>query len=73
MVQIPANRPVVREDREDLVYKTKREKYQAVVDDHPVWHDGRWGTATMEVVLAIMQSARERREIPMSHQVPSPD
>ena len=49
------------------------EMYQAVLDDHPVWHDGRWGTATMEVVLAIMQSARERREIPMSHQVPSPD
>ena len=29
---IPTNRPVVRVDREDLVYKTKREKYNAVID-----------------------------------------
>ena len=29
---IPTNRPVVRIDREDLVYKTKREKYNAVID-----------------------------------------
>jgi preprotein translocase subunit SecA len=33
VVVIPTNRPVVRGDREDLVYKTKREKYNAVIDD----------------------------------------
>ena len=49
------------------------ELYQAVVNDRPVFHDGRWGEATLEVVLAIMQSAKERREIMMSHQVPTPD
>ena len=27
VVVIPTNRPVIRSDREDLVYKTKREKY----------------------------------------------
>ena len=47
------------------------EMYQAVVHDRPLFHDGRWGEATLEVVLAIMQSARERREIVMRHQVPS--
>jgi len=31
-------------------------------------HDGRSGTATREVVLAILQSAREHREILLSHQ-----
>ena len=31
-------------------------------------HNGRWGTATLEVVLAIMQSARAHREIMLSHQ-----
>ncbi|SRR5581483_1894160 len=46
------------------------ELYQAVVNDRPVFHDGRWGEATLEVVLAIMQSAREHREISLSHQVP---
>ncbi len=32
-------------------------------------HDGRWGKATLEVALAIQQSARERREIALAHQV----
>jgi preprotein translocase subunit SecA len=33
VVVIPTNRPIVRDDREDLVYKTKREKYNSVIDE----------------------------------------
>ncbi|PTM10935.1 MAG: preprotein translocase subunit SecA [Bacteroidetes bacterium] len=33
VVEIPTNRPIARDDKEDLVYKTKREKYNAVIDD----------------------------------------
>jgi preprotein translocase subunit SecA len=33
VVVIPTNRNIVRDDREDLVYKTKREKYNAVIDE----------------------------------------
>ena len=33
VVAIPTNRPVIRDDREDLVYKTTREKYNAVIDE----------------------------------------
>ena len=33
VVVIPTNRPVIRDDRQDLVYKTKREKYNAVIDE----------------------------------------
>jgi len=33
VVVIPTNRPVVRNDREDLIYKTKREKYNAVIEE----------------------------------------
>jgi phthalate 4,5-cis-dihydrodiol dehydrogenase len=33
-------------------------------------HDGRWGKATVEVALAIQQSAKEQREIALHHQVP---
>ncbi|MEG1763261.1 MAG: preprotein translocase subunit SecA, partial [Bacteroidales bacterium] len=33
VVTIPTNRPVIREDKEDLVYKTKREKYNAVIEE----------------------------------------
>lgn len=33
VVEIPTNRPIARADKEDLVYKTKREKYNAVIED----------------------------------------
>jgi len=33
VVVIPTNRKIVRDDREDLVYKTTREKYNAVIDE----------------------------------------
>ncbi len=33
VVVIPTNRPVIRDDREDLIYKTKREKYNAVIEE----------------------------------------
>jgi preprotein translocase subunit SecA len=32
VVEIPTNRPVTRKDKEDLVFKTKREKFKAVID-----------------------------------------
>jgi preprotein translocase subunit SecA len=33
VLETPTNRPIARDDREDLVYKTKREKYNAVIDE----------------------------------------
>jgi preprotein translocase subunit SecA len=33
VIEIPTNRPIARDDREDLVYKTKREKYNAIIDE----------------------------------------
>ena len=30
---IPTNKPIVRDDRNDLIYKTKREKYNAVISN----------------------------------------
>jgi phthalate 4,5-cis-dihydrodiol dehydrogenase len=49
------------------------ELYNAVVHHRPVFHDGRWGEATLEVCLAMLESAKERKEILLSHQVPSPE
>ena len=49
------------------------ELYDAVVKGRPVFHDGRWGAATLEVCLAMLESARERKEIFLSYQVPSPE
>jgi len=33
VIVIPTNKPITRDDREDLVYKTKREKYNAVIEE----------------------------------------
>jgi predicted dehydrogenase len=49
------------------------ELYNAVVHNRPVFHDGRWGAATLEVCLAMLESAKGRKEIFLSHQVPSPE
>jgi phthalate 4,5-cis-dihydrodiol dehydrogenase len=45
----------------------------AWINDAPLAsHDGYWGKATTEVCLALAQSARERREIRLEHQVSAP-
>jgi len=48
------------------------ELYDALVYGKPVLHSGRWGLATLEVCLAIMQSATAHRDIAMQHQVAVP-
>ena len=40
----------------------------AVRDGVPNYHDARWGMASVEIVLAILRSAQERREIVLKHQ-----
>jgi phthalate 4,5-cis-dihydrodiol dehydrogenase len=45
------------------------ELYDAIVHRRPPLHDGRWARATLEVCLAILESARDRREITLRHQV----
>jgi phthalate 4,5-cis-dihydrodiol dehydrogenase len=49
------------------------ELYNAVVHNRPVFHDGRWGAATLEVCLAILESAEQRKEVFLSHQVAAPE
>lgn len=44
----------------------------ALREDRPTFPDARWGMATLEVILAILGSSRERREVTLSHQVPCP-
>jgi preprotein translocase subunit SecA len=62
---IPTNRPVVRDDREDLVYKTKREKYNAVIDELVrLNQEGRpslVGTTTVEVSELLSKMLKIRR------------
>ena len=44
----------------------------AVRTGKPPLQDGRWAKANVEVMLMLLQSARERREIMLDHQVSAP-
>ncbi len=65
VVSIPTNLPMVRKDEEDLVYKTKREKYGAVIDEiEKLRNAGRpvlVGTTSVEVseLLSRMLNAKK--------------
>ena len=43
----------------------------ALAASRPVFPDGKWGRATLEVCLGILDSSRQQREISLSRQVPS--
>jgi phthalate 4,5-cis-dihydrodiol dehydrogenase len=48
------------------------ELYNAVILGKPAFHTAEWGRATLEAVLAVIDSARERREIVLKRQVAMP-
>ena len=45
--------------------------YDGVANDRAPQADGRWGKATLELILAVFQSGKERKEIFLSHQRPT--
>ena len=47
--------------------------YDAIVSQRSLPADGAWGMATLEVILAIEESGRTRKEILLRHQVPTVD
>ena len=64
VVEIPTNVPVIRQDLQDAVYKTKKEKYKAVIDEIVAAHEKGQpvlvGTITIETseLLSKMLSKR---------------
>jgi preprotein translocase subunit SecA len=64
VVVIPTNRPIVRKDREDLVYKTKKEKYNAVIEEiQNLVNIGRpvlVGTTSVEISELLSRSLKMR-------------
>ena len=65
VMEIPTNRPIARADKQDLIYKTKREKYNAVIEDTvKLVGEGRpvlVGTTSVEIseLLSKMLSIRK--------------
>ncbi len=70
VVVIPTNRPIQRADKEDLVYKTAREKYNGVIDEvEKLRNAGRpilVGTTSVEI-SELLSRMLKMRKIP--HQV----
>ncbi|MFL5639713.1 MAG: preprotein translocase subunit SecA, partial [Gemmatimonadaceae bacterium] len=61
---IPTNRPVVRDDRQDLVYKTRREKYNAILEETQRLHGLQFpvlvGTVTVDVSETLSRQLKRR-------------
>ncbi|MBR1428084.1 MAG: preprotein translocase subunit SecA [Prevotella sp.] len=70
VVEIPTNKPVIRNDQDDRVYKTAREKYNAVIDEiMRMRNSGRptlVGTTSVEI-SELLSKMLNLRKIP--HQV----
>lgn len=70
VVVIPTNRPVTRTDHEDLVYKTKREKYAAVVNEILRLHEegrpvlvGTTSVETSELISKILTTRKIKHNV----------
>jgi preprotein translocase subunit SecA len=67
VVVIPTNRPVTRDDQEDHVYRTKREKYNAVMEFIDECRENRQpvlvGTTSVEVSETLARMLK-RRNVP---------
>jgi phthalate 4,5-cis-dihydrodiol dehydrogenase len=50
--------------------KEQAELYDAIVHGHRGFHSGRSALATIEVITAIMESAKTQREVELKHQAP---
>ena len=65
VVEIPTNRPVARIDHEDAVYKTKKEKFKAVVDEvekaHAKGQPVLVGTITYRYIRGSERHVKEAR------------
>ncbi len=47
--------------------------YESLIKDEPPPADGRWGRATLEVILKIFESSEQRREVALTYQTPTDD
>ncbi len=67
VVNIPTNIPVIRNDSQDLVYKTKREKFKAVIEEiEKLRNEGRpvlVGTTSVEI-SELLSRALQQKKIP---------
>ncbi len=65
VVTIPTNIPMIRKDKQDLVYKTKREKFKAVIDEIELLRNaGRpclVGTTSVEISELLSRMLQQKK------------
>ncbi len=65
VLPIPTNRPVSRHDHEDVIYLTKSEKYNAIIDEIAYWYErGKpvlVGTVSVEVSETLSRLLRRKK------------
>ncbi|HNW60075.1 MAG TPA: SEC-C metal-binding domain-containing protein [bacterium] len=70
VVVIPTNRPVIRDDNNDVIFRTRREKYSAIVDEAIAMHEaGRSvlvGTISVEV-SQLLSDMLTQRGVPIAN------
>jgi len=66
VVVIPTNRPMVRDDKDDQVFKTRREKYNAVISEiekmRAIQRPVLVGTTSVDVSETIKPDAQKERD-----------
>jgi preprotein translocase subunit SecA len=64
VVEIPSNRPIIRDDRNDLIFRTKKEKYIAIVETIAELHEKKQpvlvGTISVEVSEILGNLLRQK-------------
>jgi preprotein translocase SecA subunit len=70
VVTIPTNEKMIRDDRQDLVYRTKREKYKAIVDEILHLHElgrpvlvGTTSVETSELISKILTTRKIKHNV----------
>ena len=65
VMEIPTNRPIARDDRNDLIYKTKREKYNSIIEEVAILsQQGRpilIGTTSVEISELLSRMLKIRK------------
>ena len=64
VIEIPTNKPIIRDDRQDKVYKTQREKFNAVIEEiGEITKEGRpvlVGTTSVEISELLSRTLKMR-------------
>ena len=65
VIEVPTNEPIARDDKEDLIFKTKRAKYNAVLDEIEGFHENGQpvlvGTTSVDVSETISRMLKRRK------------